>query len=208
MWLQLTSMKCSWTNSRTKEYVVPLSDALGQNEVHHKYIARHNSMSELSFLEWLRSVDHTKSNGVPYKPGGSTLVSLKMVLPLKDEYFFQYILMHLPHRIDTDLYHDEHANLPKQIRFFAVAMLKMPELWGDDERIAAHFQTDGNKEYYVQTLQCHISSLRDVLRLWEREVITSNELCSSKLATSDIYLLDNFETAIYEQVMTAFRNGF
>lgn len=82
-------------------------------------------------------------------------------------------------------------------------MLKMPELWGDDERITAHFQTDGNKQYYVETLQCHISSLRDLLHLWEREVITSNELFSSDLATAEIYPLDNFQSAIYEQVMTA-----
>ena len=53
-----------------KHAVVPLPDALGQNKVHDKYIARHNSMSELSFLECLRSVNHTKPNGVPYKAEG------------------------------------------------------------------------------------------------------------------------------------------
>ena len=179
-----------------KEYVVPLSDAIAQNKVHQKYIARHNSMSELSFLEWLRSVDHIKPNGVPYKRGESTLVSVKMVSPFKDEYFFQHILMNFAHCTHTDLYHDQHAHLPNQ-------MLKMPELWGDDKRITAHFQTDGNKQYYVETLQCHISSLRDVLRLWEREVITSNKSFSSEFATPEIYPLDNFQSAIYQQVMMA-----
>ena len=72
---------------------------------------------------------------MPYKAGGSTLVSVKMVSPFEDEYFFQHIPMHFPHRTPTDLYHDQHALLPKQIRFFVVAMLKMLELWGDDERL-------------------------------------------------------------------------
>ena len=173
----------AWTNSRTKEYIVPLSDVIAQNKVHRKYIARHNSMSELSFLEWLRSVDHTKPNGLPYKRGGSTLVSVKMVSPFKNEYFFQHILMNFACCTHTDLYHDQHAHLPNQICFFAVAMLKMPKLWGDDERITAHFQTDGNKQYYIETLQCHISSLCDVLCLWEREVITSNKLFPREFAT-------------------------
>ena len=44
MWFQLTSMKCSWTNSRTKEYVVPLPQALETNRVHHKYTKRPNAI--------------------------------------------------------------------------------------------------------------------------------------------------------------------
>jgi hypothetical protein len=62
MWLHLTSMKMSWTCSRTKEYVVPLFSTIDSNTVHHKYLSRPRSMNDLSFLMWLRSVNHTKSN--------------------------------------------------------------------------------------------------------------------------------------------------
>ena len=33
-------------------------------------------------------------------------------------------------------------------------------------------------------------------------MITTNELFSSELATPEIYLLDNFQTATHEQIMT------
>ena len=82
-------------------------------------------------------------------------------------------------------------------------MQKMPELWGDDERITANFKTNGNKQYYVETLQCHISSLCDLLCLWERQVIRNNKLFSNDFRTAEMYPLYNLQSAIYQQVMTA-----
>ena len=48
---------------------------------------------------------------------GTTLVSVQMISPFKDEYFFQFTLMNFPHREYTSLYH-EHDDHPTQIRFF------------------------------------------------------------------------------------------
>ena len=87
MWFQLTSMKCSWTNSRTKEYVVSLPQALETNRVHHKYTKRPNAIEDMSFLQWLTHVDHSKADPVPYK-AANTLVSVKMVSPFKRPIFF------------------------------------------------------------------------------------------------------------------------
>ena len=88
-------MKCSWTNSRTKEYVVPIPQALETNRVHQKYTKRPNAIEHMSFLQWLRHVDHSKADLVQYKVG-NTLVSVKMVSPFKDQYFPQHLLMNFP----------------------------------------------------------------------------------------------------------------
>ena len=73
-------------------------------------------MNEMSFLQCLRHVDHNKQNPAPYKTG-TTLVSVQMISPFRDEYFFQFTLMNFPHREYTSLYH-EHDDHPTQIRFF------------------------------------------------------------------------------------------
>ena len=80
----------------------------------------------------------------------------------------------------------------------------MPDFWRDDERVTAYFQMQGNKEYYVNTLLSYIASLRDTFSLWQREVITNHQLFNNELCLVDsTYPLDNFQTAIFEQVMSA-----
>ena len=190
------------TNSRTKQYVVPLSQGLEGNKVHSKYIGRPNTMNEMSFLQWLRHVDHNKQNPAPYKTG-TTLVSVQMISPFKDEYFFQFTLMNFPHREYTSLYHERHEDLPTQIRFFAAAVTQMPHFWGNEEAVIAYFQADGNKQYYVDTLKSHIASLHDTFCLWQREVITSNQLFGNVSGDEETYPLDNFQNAIFQQIMTA-----
>ena len=74
-----------------KKYILPLPQALHTNKVHQKYTKRPNAMEHTSFLQWLRHVDHTEADPIPYK-AANTLVSVKMVSPFKDYYFFQYLL--------------------------------------------------------------------------------------------------------------------
>ena len=83
MWLTLTSTKVSWMNSRRKKFTVPAIKRLEQNSVYQKYLSRVIRYSNLSLLEWLRSVDETKTLPRPYKDN-CTLVGVKTVSPLKD----------------------------------------------------------------------------------------------------------------------------
>ena len=83
MWLTLTSTKVSWMNSRRKKFTVPAIKRLEQNSVYQKYLSRVIRYSNLSLLEWLRSVDETKTPPRPYKDS-CTLVGVKTVSPLKD----------------------------------------------------------------------------------------------------------------------------
>ena len=122
-----TSMKCSWTNSRTKEYVVPIPQALETNRVHQKYTKRPNAIEHMSFLQWLRHVDHSKADLVQYK-AGNTLVSVKMVSPFKDQYFPQHLLMNFPQWQTSALSHEREADLPPLIFFFFCSHYKNARL--------------------------------------------------------------------------------
>ena len=61
----------------------------------------------------------------------------------------------------------------------------------------------GSKEYYVNTLLSYIASLRDTFSLWQREVITNHQLFKELCLVGSTYPLDNFQTAIFQQVMSA-----
>ena len=87
MWLALSSVKISWSSSKTKRYIVPLPENASQNKVAEKYRNRPHTMASYSFLTWLRIVDHSKSDLKLYKQG-NTLVGLKLVSYFNKDYFF------------------------------------------------------------------------------------------------------------------------
>lgn len=198
MWLHLASIKMSWTCSRTKEYIVPLSSTIGNNTIHAKYLTRPRSMTNLSFLMWLRTVNATKSNCLPYK-SGSTLVSIKMVSPFNDEYFFQHLLMNHPHNATAQLFHPQLDELPCRIKFFASAVKLNSTFWNDLPSISEYFEKQGNKSYYVETLCAYIRSLHNTMYLWQKRVLSSTQLNSE--CPSDItYSLDNFQNMIFLRI--------
>jgi hypothetical protein len=134
MWLHLSSLKMSWSSSRTKEYSVPISSTITDNVIHRKYVSRPDSMAEMSFLEWLRSVDHTKAHCPAYK-GGNTLVSTRMVSPFSHEFFFQFLLMNYPHTDVHQFHHPQHDELPIRLRFFASNVYLNSEFWENADAI-------------------------------------------------------------------------
>ena len=116
MWLFMSSMKMSWSKSRTKDFVVPTSGNVSTNKTYEKYLKRARELQNLSFLEWLRLVNHTPA--IPKVYGkGNTLVGLRMRSPFSDEYFFQELLMNFPHRCHIEILHTKDDDLPARIRF-------------------------------------------------------------------------------------------
>jgi hypothetical protein len=96
MWLSLSSTKISWSCSRTKRYIVPSAENACKDKTAEKYRNRPETMSDFSFLSWLRMTDHTKQVPKLYKQG-NTLVGLKTLSFFNKEYFFQYLVIHVPH---------------------------------------------------------------------------------------------------------------
>ena len=94
MWLAFSSTKISWSSSRTKAYTVPGHEKAFEDKTSEKYRNCPDTLASLSFLNWLRQTDHTKSVPKLYKQG-NTLVGLKTVSFFNKNYFFQYLLMHL-----------------------------------------------------------------------------------------------------------------
>lgn len=62
MWMSLSAIKISWTCSRTKQYTPPISSAGEGNSVALKYRPMPKELENLSFIAWLRVVNHTSNS--------------------------------------------------------------------------------------------------------------------------------------------------
>ena len=52
----------------------------------------------------------------------------------------------------------------------------MNYLWSDEGQVQTYFQNKGHKESFVEMVISHIQSLADLLHLWQRRVLTGNDL--------------------------------
>ena len=132
-------------------------------------------------------VDHTPIKPKPYK-GGNTLVGLRFVSMYRNEFFFQQLLMHLPHRNLTELYHGDSNTMPVHLKYFASATLLLKK-WNDIPSIRHHFEIEGHKEYYIETVLSYVTSLQDMLFLWRLNVIKNHQLPDAAVAHAN----SNFE---------------
>ena len=121
MWLSLSSTKISWFSSRTKRYTVPSFDTVLDDKTAEKYRNRPPELNATSLLNWLRSFDHSKANPKEYGDG-NTLVGLKLLSYFNNQYFFQYLLLHKPHRIISELQHSNHHKIPPNLQWYAAAV--------------------------------------------------------------------------------------
>ena len=116
MWLALSSTKISWSPSRTKRYVVPCVETVIDDKTANKYRNRSDNISQYLFLTWLRLTDHSKTVPKLYQKGNNTLVALKTVSFFNKQYFFQYLLMNLPHKSIAQLGHSNHDRIPANLQ--------------------------------------------------------------------------------------------
>ena len=166
MWMSLSAKKIAWSQSRTKQFTANLQSQANLKS-HERYCKRSNEETELSFLQWLRLYD---PKGKPYK-SGTTLVGVKLRIPFKDDYYFQDILMNVPHRCVDELKHEKHDDLPHAIRHFAAAVTLRPELWANETAVREHFSLMENRDNYVDTLIAYVKSRLDFFNLWKCRVI-------------------------------------
>ena len=161
-------------------------------------------MENMSFLKWLRAVNHTPSAPKAYKQG-NTLVSVQYLSPFNAEYFFQHLIMTVAHRAASELYHQQHEQLPRQIQFFASAFALKPLLWNDPVLLKTQFEKQGNKlDFFAHTLLSYVRSLHDTLFLWKKQVISTNQLTiANPTDLASPVQLDHRQNAIHEQIMLA-----
>ena len=174
MWMSLSNVKIAWSCSRTKRFIVPLPEKVTLNKQWNKYRLRPAHMESLTFAEWLRAINHTPAQPKEYK-SGNTLVGLKFVSVYRKEFFFQQLLMSHPHRQVLSLYHGDFERMPENLRYFASAILLLPK-WNNDFAIREHFEMEGHKQYFIDTVIAYIASLHDLLQCWRLHVASNREL--------------------------------
>lgn len=169
MWMQLSSIKHPWSSSRTKKYSIPKYDTISSNKTHQKYINCPASMNALSLLDWLRLVDESPNQTKTLQIKEHTSWTPTTII-IKSTVFFQYLVVHVPHTSIKELLHRDHEQLPKSLQHFAAALLLMHEIWQSNEKIKEIYKAEGHKDYYVSTIVSIVSSLRDMLYLWQKRV--------------------------------------
>jgi hypothetical protein len=89
--------KIAWTPHRVKAFAVPLPETANNNKTLQSNWCRPKNLENTSLLEWLREYNTSKPQSVKYKRG-NTLVGTKVVSVFRDEFFFQDMLLNVPHR--------------------------------------------------------------------------------------------------------------
>ena len=169
MVLQLTSIKIAWTNSRTKPFTAP-TPGQTQHKVHLKYLGCPANDEHLTFLQWLREYDHDKNPPKRYKDR-STLVGVKHLSPFNPIFFYQLLIMNLPHRTLDELHDLREERLPEPIKHFVPAREKLPHILGSRETILEYLSSESHKGSYLKTIVLYIQSLQDIYALWQLGVI-------------------------------------
>ncbi len=202
MWLALSSVKISWSSSKTKRYIVPLPENVSQNKVAEKYRNRPDTMASCSFLTWLRMVDHSKTDPKLYKQG-NTLVGLKLVSYLNRDYFFQYILMNLPHRSLSQLKCPNHQRIPVTLQWYAAAVFHFADCWNNNEKLTDFLHNQGNRDHFVTTYLAFVATLKDMFFLWQMQIIQSHSFDIPCPATVNDFSLDIGQKTIQTHVLAA-----
>ncbi len=202
MWLALSSTKISWSSSRTKRYIVPSPETALLNTTAEKYRNRKSELSHYSFLSWLRATDHAKTSPQLYKTN-NTLVGLKTVSLFNKSYFFQYVLMHVPHTCLSHLQHPNHDRLPHTLQWYAAAIHHFSDFWTDDEQVAHFLRNQGNQDSYITTCIAYLHTLADALFLCQTQIIACTSFDTPSPNLVDEFTLDNEQRSVQNHIISA-----
>ena len=202
MWLSLSSTKISWSCSRTKRYIVPSAENACRDKTAEKYRNRPENMSDFSFLSWLRMTDHTKQVPKLYKQG-NTLVGLKTLSFFNKEYFFQYVVIHVPHRSLSHLRHPDHDWIPHNLQWYSAAIHHFANFWQDDDKVCHFLNNQGHRDTYITTCIAYLHTLADMLFLWQTQIISSDSFDTRYFNEADQFNLDNQQHTIQNHILSA-----
>ena len=172
MIVTLSASKPGWTNNSTKRYVPPRPNNAQDSTLIQKYLDRAPNVQDHSLLQYLRTHDTNKANPTPYKRQVA-LVGVKYVSIYNNHFFFQHTLMNVAFSSLDQIRHPNHDDLLEDLRYFAAALIKLPDLWTNDDAIREFFRQLGNKEYYVSNVVNMVHSIRQLYHLWQMQVLTN-----------------------------------
>ena len=91
---------------------------------------------------------------------GNTLVGLKLVSYFNKDYFFQYILMNLPHTSLSQLKRPDHDRIPATLQWYAAAVLHFPDFCNNNEKLTDFLHNQGNRDHFVTTYLAFVATLK------------------------------------------------
>ena len=132
------------------------------------YRARDPTLESLCLLQWLRQHTLTQVNGsLTAKPRErKTIVAVDAEcwrFP-KDQFFYQWLLLRLPHRSFRDLIAADACLVSPRHYQFANALLLRPECWASDSWCQTFLEQQGHRAEYAADLLRTLQALRHQCR--------------------------------------------
>ena len=158
-----------YTTANTKRFVAP-KDAAGLPPSHTPYCNRPDSEAGRSYLEWLRehreqgSVAHGTYRVTKYQRSSSEnwlmAVGVRYRKIKSDRFFWQWLLMNVPHRSPADLQSPWGQRVSSTMQWFAAACWHCPEQWGSDTWVRSHLELQGHRVDFVQSTVARLAADR------------------------------------------------
>ena len=167
MWVLLSSKKISWTNAPRKQFRVPDTiEKVLSNTTIQRYYQRPSLCEHMSLLTWLCSFNDAPA--VPYRYPCNKVVGCKHFLYFNSFYFYQFLLMHFPHRTINDILPTDDPHIPKQILHFNTLARLMPDEFTTIDYFKTYIEQEGHKMHFLQTLCSHLQSIINMNNLYHR----------------------------------------
>jgi AAA domain len=178
MVLDLASIPVTWTSATTKRVVIRrpdeqesweleqyrLRDFLGSVPIMENRVEMLIPYKELSFLQWCRTHTRDKKSNTA-KRMEKKLVAVQVVLaPVQsDDFFGQWLTLHMPHQCVEELMHPRHKDIPENYKWVAAAGHWRPQVWRDGVAMRKLFELRGHKhDYAVELSEQILADLRFV----------------------------------------------
>ena len=115
-------------------------------------------------------------------------------------YFYQLLIMNLPHRTLDELHDLREDRLPKPIKHFVPAKEKLPNILGSRDTIL--LSSESHKRSYLDTIVLYMQSLEDLYTLWQLGVIDNTFATSERSQFEMKYPLSPQQRAIYSRYLS------
>jgi hypothetical protein len=150
----LSRQKLYFTNVTTIKYRPPLPWVELDEKVY-LYRSREEEAESLSMIEWLRTV--VISGPVGQRSAHSrkrqdlVCVAADYISIESDSFFYQWLLLNLPHRIPQDLHHPRLVSVPYECQWQFLSLLLVPQKWSCANWVLQWLREQGDREEWVQT---------------------------------------------------------
>ena len=146
--------RCTW---KTKRLRPPLPLQENQHKAWEAYLSRDAKDEALTFLQYART-RHTQGSkmGMAYKSKVRMAVGVRYSKVTRDEFFGQWLCMHVPHRRPADLSTVSAKFVPESLVYFACCLELRPAIWRNVEAIRSQLASQGHRRVYLEDLLAKI----------------------------------------------------